>query len=84
MVDVTTDDTADVMTAYANLSRSSQDKIACTLKNFVTCEKSGVVRLNLCADLVPERKSGREEALTRTRRYQKNIPENIPMTPQRA
>lgn len=34
MLDVTTDDTADVMTAYTNLSRSSQDKIACTLKKF--------------------------------------------------
>ena len=34
MLDVMTDDTADVMTACANLSRSSQDKIACTLKKF--------------------------------------------------
>lgn len=34
MLDATTDDTADVITACANLSRSSQGKIACTLKKF--------------------------------------------------
>ncbi len=39
MLDLTTDDTADVMTVCANLSRSSQDKIACTLKKFCVLRK---------------------------------------------
>ncbi len=34
MLDVTTNDIADMMTTSADLSRSSQDKIACTLKKF--------------------------------------------------
>ena len=66
MLDLTTDATADVMAACADLSRSSQDKIVCTLKKYVSSEKSDAVRLNPCVDLrAGWKKSAEKEALPR-------------------
>lgn len=52
MAEVTEDDIEKVMSRCEELSRSSQDKIVCALRNiFKAGKKAGVVKINPCEDL---------------------------------